>query len=57
MQVFLKNAQEIRKVFMDNPAFKGQLQNVPVETLRYAMAVIATIPVLIIFPFQPVTIP
>lgn len=51
MQIYLKNAQEIRKVFMDNPAFKDQMQEIPVETLRYAMAVIATIPVLVIFPF------
>lgn len=51
MQVYLKNAQELRKVFMENPAFQGQLENIPVETVRYAMAVIATIPVLLIFPF------
>ena len=51
MQIFLKNAQELRKVFMENPAFQGQLENIPVETLRYAMAVIATVPVFTIFPF------
>ena len=51
MQIYLKNSEQIRKVFMENPAFKDQMENIPVETLRYAMAVIATIPVLVVFPF------
>ena len=41
---------EIQKLVSENPSFKGSIESIPVETLRYAMAVIATIPVLLIFP-------
>lgn len=50
MQIYLKNAGELKKLFLENPIFADQLDLVPVETLRYAMAVIATFPVLVIFP-------
>ncbi len=50
MQIYLNHATEIQKLVSENPSFKGSIESIPVETLRYAMAVIATIPVLLIFP-------
>ena len=35
---------------MENPNFAGSIELVPVETLRYAMAVVSMIPVFVVFP-------
>ena len=50
MQIYLNNATEIQRLILENPNFKGSIETIPVETLRYAMAVMATMPVLLIFP-------
>ncbi len=49
MQMMLQYATEMKELYQLNPAFAGK--ELPIETMRYAMAVIAVIPVLVIFPF------
>ncbi len=49
MQMMMQYASEMKELYMANPAFAGK--ELPIETMRYAMAVIAVIPVLVIFPF------
>lgn len=49
MQIMLQYTTELEKLYRENPQFAGA--TLPVETLRYAMAVLATIPVICIFPF------
>lgn len=48
MQMMLQYGTELKEIYRKNPAFAGK--ELPLETMRYAMAVIAVIPVLVIFP-------
>ncbi len=50
LQNILREASFINQTYKDNPAFAGQ--RLPEETLPYAMAVIACIPVLLLFPYM-----
>ena len=50
MQMYLKYSTNVQKLIMENPNFAGSIEQVPVETLRYAMAVVSIIPVFIVFP-------
>lgn len=48
MQMMLQYGTELKELYRANPAFAGK--ELPLETMRYAMAVIAIIPVVLIFP-------
>ena len=50
MQMYLKYSTNVQKLIMENPNFAGSIELVPVETLRYAMAVVSMIPVFVVFP-------
>lgn len=50
MQKTLRDAEFLRKTYLDNPMFSPDTV-IPVETLKFAMCVIATIPIFIFFPF------
>lgn len=49
MQKILNEASFLKQQYLENPQF-GQ-NDIPVETLRFAMCVIAVVPILLFFPF------
>ncbi len=51
MQNVLRESEFIRQTYLANPMFASSGEELPLESLRFAMCVIATIPVFAFFPF------
>ena len=51
LQVMLRNIQEITSNMMNNPNLAMEATNLPTESLRMAMCIVAIGPMLMVFPF------